>query len=45
MFEQSASVLELLREVELIEGEWNFEPEEFDDALEIRRKRVAKWTR
>lgn len=45
LFEQSASVLELLREVELIEGEWNFGPEEFDDALEIRRKRVAKWTR
>jgi len=45
MFEQSASMLELLREVELIEDEWRFEPAEFDDAFETYRKRVARWTR
>lgn len=45
MFEQSRSVLRLLKRVDLVEGGWEFEPGEFDAAYEAHRERISRWTR
>ena len=45
VFEEAASVLTHLREVELVDGEAPFAAERYDAACEEHRQRVARWMR